>query len=116
MVENLKVLYGSHGENITADMEDVRQALSALNPEQVVETPDPVQLAGDFGPGLEQLTSESMYKVQEAIVFQAEGKLVLGIIEEVHPGLVWVSPLENVYRTRSMTNDYWSLLEIPREG
>ena len=56
MVENLKVLHGSYGENITADMEDVRQALSALNPEQVVEAPDPVQLAGDFGPGLEQLT------------------------------------------------------------
>ena len=71
MVENLGVLYGDRGEQMTADIEDVRCALNTL--------------LGDKQPETEADIIEDSFSKDCAIVLKIQGKLAMGIFKEVQP-------------------------------
>ena len=89
MVENLRVLYGERGEQMTADMEDVRKALDSL-------TGTHEEVHGEKLFDDSESKDEFDYSKDCAIVFKLEEDLIMGIVEEVHPDELWVIPLEKV--------------------
>ena len=89
MVENLRVLHGNYGENITADMEDIRTALSKINSKSTEDTAIVTEKENA------ENTIVPIFNKEESILFQVNGSFGLGIIEEVHPQELWVIALEN---------------------
>ena len=85
MVENLSVLYGDRGEQLTADFEDVRSAMDTLWGKKSTDS--------DVATNTD---SHDNFKKDDAIVFKSDDNLALGIIEEVHPDELWVLPLDEV--------------------
>ena len=83
MMENLNVLYGERGEQLTADFEDV-SAMRTLWGCEASKSVDP------------SVTDLGHLKKDDPIIFKIEETLALGIIEEVHPDEVWVLPLDEV--------------------
>ena len=94
MVENLKVLYGERGQQITANIDDVHVALDCLlnnteegknNSRNVTQcTPD-------------KEDNRKLYiKVNDAVVFKKDQNLGVGIVEEVEQDELKVVPLDKV--------------------
>ena len=94
MVQNLTVLYGERGEQLTADIEDVRSALDSLwNEDTQIQN----AVEKDTKESEKDTSDDtSNLKKNDAIVFKQEDKLAMGIIEEIHPDEVWVIPLDQV--------------------
>ena len=92
MVQNLRVLHGEFGENITADMEDVRAALATLDSNQHEKNTD-IVAEQDV-----QAVEVETFKKEETILFQTADKLGIGVVEEVHPDKLWVTPMESAKR------------------
>ena len=99
MVENLSVLYGDRGEQLTADFEDVRSAMDTLWGNEGTKSNDASNTDHD-----------EMFKKDDAVIFKTEEHLALGIIEEVHPDELWVLPLDEVKSistSNSVTGQVW---------
>lgn len=110
MLENLQVLYGQRGEQITADIEDVRDALQLMD--------------GSPEDGIGDTEDSTKFRKDQVVVFKLDSKLGIGIIEDVHPGEVWVLPLQPLETegTQDFLCQLWSypvplkLLDIKTEN
>ena len=84
-MENLRLLYGERGEQLTADIEDVMTALESIS------KPSEVMIAEEDTIGCpvsvdEDGTVETLQK-DSPLVFMLDDDLVICIVDEVHPRL-----------------------------
>ena len=121
-VENLKVLFGKQGEEITADVEDGRDAL-----ELILKGDDPksddlesdlaisktVELEGDPVIDDSKQTETDIYSKDQSVVFIHNSKLFLGVSEEVNPDKLWIIPLENAVKRFSRNKKICEVWKYP---
>ena len=84
-MENLRLLYGERGEQLTADIEDGRTALQYISKpsEGMISEEDTIGCPVSVD---EDGTVETLQK-DSPLVFMLDDDLVICIVDEVHPRL-----------------------------
>ena len=89
------MLYGDYGDNVTADMEGVRKALSEINPTTTGIDEDHINPSNDIIENPD--ASPVLYRIQKLCIPVVE-TLALGVIKEVCSTVLLVSCHETLVR------------------